>query len=186
MGGKLVMRWAAAMLVLAVPAAALSASRGAQHAGGGQERLALRAAGGGPSFTPHPALDMTAALIRPQPLPAPPEPLPQDAEMAPPRPHAVPAVRRLDAAAAVPHWYAVASAGSGAIALLPGHARAQGLYWQKRARIRGGQLGLSRDAGAAKVTVGYLLTNPGRDPLVPFYKGRARQNLAALSLSVRK
>ncbi len=173
--------WAAALLFLAVPAAAFSASSDARKA------ARLRGAGDNPAYVPHPALDMRAALpVRhtQQRRPGPPE---RTAWLAPQPSQNAPAFRRLNNTMGVHRWYAVARAGSRAVALVPGQAaQTQRLYLQKRAKIRGGQLGLGRDVGAAKLTVGYLLTNPGRDPLVPYYSGHARQNLAALSLSLRK
>ena len=170
--------------LLLLPAPALSSDRAHDPSTGAD----LRNAGNGPTFLPHPGLDMASSLpARRQDHQRRPGPPQRAAKLAPHLPQQGRALRRLDNTVVVKRWYAVASAGSGALAFVAGHAsKAQGLYVQKRAQIRGGQLGLARNVGAAQVTIGYLHTSPDRDPLVPYYTGRARQNLAALSLTLRK
>lgn len=83
-------------------------------------------------------------------------------------------------------WYAMAGAGSSAVILLPGAViEAEGLRLQKRAKIGSVQLGLSRDIGDGRVTLGYLRNISQRDRLVPYYTRKTRQNLAALTLTFK-
>lgn len=175
---------AAAALLLVLPAPALSSDWAHDPSAGAH----LRNAGNGPTFLPHPALDMASSLpARRQNRQEKSWPLQRAAKLAPHLPQQAHGLRRLDNTVVVERWYAAASAGSVALAFVAGQAsKAQGLYVQKRAKLRGGQLGLARNVGAAQVTIGYLHTNPGRDPLAPYYTGRARQNLAALSWTFRK
>jgi hypothetical protein len=84
-------------------------------------------------------------------------------------------------------WYAMAGAGSGAIALMPGApVESEGLRLQKRAKIGTAQLGLARDVGAGRVTLGYLHQQTGRDDLTPYQRRPKSQNLAALTLSIKR
>ena len=84
-------------------------------------------------------------------------------------------------------WYAVAGAGSGAVALMPGAPiEPQGLRLQKRAKIGDAQLGVARDIGAGRVTLGYMRHNSDRNSLTPYYTRQKRQNLAALTLTFKR
>lgn len=83
-------------------------------------------------------------------------------------------------------WYAIAGAGSGAVALLSGAALdTDNMRLQKRAKIGTGQLGFARNVGNGRMTLGYLRHDNDRDALVPYYAGPGSQNLAALTLSFK-
>jgi hypothetical protein len=80
-------------------------------------------------------------------------------------------------------WYALAGAGSGAIILMPDMPKdAQALRLQKRAKIGAAQLGIARDVGDGRVTLGYLRGATRRDRLAPHLSHAKRQNFAALTL----
>jgi hypothetical protein len=80
-------------------------------------------------------------------------------------------------------WYALAGAGSGAIILMPDMPKdAQALRLQKRAKIGAAQLGIARDVGDGRVTLGYLRGATRRDRLAPHLPHAKRQNFAALTL----
>ncbi len=84
------------------------------------------------------------------------------------------------------HWYAVAGAGSGTLALLPGApVEPEGLRLQKRAKIGSAQLGMARDIGTTRLTLGYLRHENDRDQLVPYYTNVSGQNLAAMTLTLK-
>ncbi len=83
-------------------------------------------------------------------------------------------------------WYAVAGAGSGTLALLsPALVEQTVLRLQKRTKIGTAQLGMARDMGSARVTLGYLRHDDDRNDLVPFYTGTNGQNLAAMTLTLK-
>lgn len=80
-------------------------------------------------------------------------------------------------------WYALVGAGSGAVILMPDMPKdAQALRLQKRAKIGAAQLGIARDVGAGRVTLGYLRGATRRDRLAPHLPHAKRQNFAALTL----
>jgi hypothetical protein len=84
-------------------------------------------------------------------------------------------------------WYAMAGAGGHAVALKPGTPiESDGLRLQRRAKIGVAQLGMARDIGSGRVTLGYLRNNTSRDALIPYSTRKERQNMAALTLTIKR
>jgi len=84
-------------------------------------------------------------------------------------------------------WYALVGAGSGAIILMPDMPTdAQALRLQKRAKIGAAQLGVARDVGGGRVTLGYLRGATRRDGLAPQLSHAKRQSFAALTLMFKR
>ncbi|PHS26094.1 MAG: hypothetical protein COA85_06255 [Robiginitomaculum sp.] len=84
-------------------------------------------------------------------------------------------------------WYALAGAGGHAVALKPGSPiESDGLRLQGRAKIGVAQLGMARDIGGGRVILGYLRNNTRRDALIPYSTRKERQNMAALTLTIKR
>jgi len=84
-------------------------------------------------------------------------------------------------------WYAIAGAGGHAVALKSGAPiKSDGLRLQRRAKIGVAQLGVARDIGGGRVTLGYLRNNTRRDALIPYNTRKERQDMAALTLTIKR
>ncbi len=84
-------------------------------------------------------------------------------------------------------WHAYVGAGSRAMVLIPGEAKnLDGLHLQRRQAVGEAQLGMVRNIGKGRVTLGYLRYKNKRPDLMRPDISAARQDYAALTLSFRQ
>ncbi len=84
-------------------------------------------------------------------------------------------------------WYALAGAGGHAVTLKPGlSAETDAVRLQRRAKVGVAQVGVARDIGGGRVILGYLRSPSERDALLPFARSQKGQDLAALTLTIKR